>query len=357
MRTFQNPAQFTFTNHFGGPHFNQSLVKSRIAMMNKRQSKWKAIGKYGAFIAVIWVCAAFTKPYQAEVAAEIVKKVPELKAVLEPTSASLPTLNDFTFEAPPKPVSATKYVIYKDNKLYWVVTPKVTFKDFAAIQLEFQKSGGKFFVKQMKYDPLGFYLSEISIKTSYLKGRGGCATDDLKAVDKPISAFGGWIQAGNETCGISDNSWDPIFDKIVEQDNKAIEKWMNDRQSEYGKAKEEEKRQEEHALLENIRREFYKNPLKAHNGFTEFGQDALHYIFQSGARNRVYFGSQGEFRVENFYKTSDFIIDNQVSTLEQAEQLTFDKIRTVAFSVVYTNSTRQSNRTTVAIATHHPDKL
>ena len=143
----------------------------------------------------------------------------------------------------------------------------------------------------------------------------------------------------------------------MEQDKNAVEKWIIDHQSEYGKAKEEEKRQEEHALLENVRREFYKNPLKAHNGFTEFGQDALQYIFQSGTRNRVYFGSKGEFRVENFYKTSDFVIDNQASTLEQAEQLTFDKIRTIAFYVVYTNSTRQSNRRTVAIVTHPTNKL
>jgi hypothetical protein len=325
-------------------------------MMNRTKSKWLGVGKYGVFIGMLWLCVAFTKPYRAKVAAKIVEKVPELKAVLGTASVSLPKLNDFTFEAPPKPISATKYVIYKDNKLYWVVTPKVTFKDLAAIQLEFQKSGVKFFVKQMKYDPLGFYLSEISIKTSYLKGTGGCRTDDLKVIDKPISAFGGWIQAGNETCGISDNSWDPVFDKIVEQDNKAIEKWINERQSEYGKAKEEEKRKEEDALLEDVRREFYKNPLKAHNGYTKLGEDALQYIFQSGAHNRVYFGSKGEFRVENFFKNSDFIVDNQASTLEQSEQLTFDKIRTVACYVVYTDSTRQSNRTTVAIVTHPTTK-
>lgn len=347
MKTFQNPEYFAFTNHF-----NKSLLKSRIAMMNRTKSKWLGLGKYGLFIGMFWLCAAFTKPYRAEVAAKIVEKVPELKLVFAGETVSLPPLRNFIFEAPPKRVSATKYVIYKDNKLYWVVTPKVTFKDLTAIQLEFQKSGVKFFVKQMKYDPLGFYLSEISIKTSFLKGTGGCATDDLKAVDKPISAFGGWIQAGNETCGISDNSWDPVFDKIVEQDKNAVEKWIIDHQSDYGKAKEEEKRHEEDALLQDVRREFYQNPLKAHNGFTKLGEDALQYIFQSGARNRVYFGSKGEFRVENFYKTSDFIIDSQASTLEQAEQLTFDKIRTVACYVVYADSTRQSTRRTVAIVTH-----
>ena len=206
MKTFQNPEHFAFTNHF-----NKSLLKSRIAMMNRTKSRWLGVVKYGVFIGMLWLCAAFTKPYRVKVAAKIVEKVPELKLVLEESTTSLPTLNDFVFEAPPKLISATKYVIYKGSRLYWVVTPKVTFKDLTAIQLEFQKSGGKFFVKQMKYDPLGFYLSEISIKTSFLKGGGSGATDDLKAVDKPISAFGGWIQAGDRSLGISDNSWDPIF--------------------------------------------------------------------------------------------------------------------------------------------------
>lgn len=352
LRSTLSADKQTFTNHF-----NQSLLKNRITMMNRTKSKWLGLGKYGVFIGMLWLCGAFTKPYRAEVAAKIVEKVPELEVVLQPKVAEKAVFNDFVFEALPKPVSATKYVIYRGNRLYWVVTPKVTFQDLAAIQKEFQKIGGKFFVKQMKYDPLGFYLSEVSIKTAYLKGGGSCATDDLKVVDKPISAFGGWIQPENKTCGISDNSWDSMFDKIVEQDKNAIEKWMNDRQSDYGKAKEEAKRQEEDALLQDISREFYKNPLKAHNGFTKLGEDALQYIFQSGARNRIYFGSKGELRVENFYQTADFIIDNQVSTLKQAEQLTYDKIRTVACCVVYTDSTRQSTRRTVAIVTHNYNKL
>ena len=179
----------SFTNHF-----NKSLLKNRIAMMNKAKSSWKALGKYGVFIGMLWVCAAFTKPYRAEVAAKIVEKMPELEAVLQPKVIEKPALNDFVWEKQntiTKLVSKTKYVVYKDNKLYWVVTSKVTLKDINAIQREFEKVGGVFFVKQLKYDPLRYYLSEISVRTSFLKGGGICATDDLKAIEKPIPAFGG----------------------------------------------------------------------------------------------------------------------------------------------------------------------
>lgn len=163
-------------------------------MMNKAKSSWKALGKYGVFIGMLWVCAAFTKPYRAEVAAKIVEKMPELEAVLQPKVIEKPALNDFVWEKQntiTKLVSKTKYVVYKDNKLYWVVTSKVTLKDINAIQREFEKVGGVFFVKQLKYDPLRYYLSEISVRTSFLKGGGICATDDLKAIEKPIPAFGG----------------------------------------------------------------------------------------------------------------------------------------------------------------------
>jgi hypothetical protein len=353
MKTFTNPDHFTFTNQFGVPHFNKSLLKTRIEMMNKSKSKWMGVGKYFLFVATLWLCAAFTKPYREEIAAKIVEKVPELKEVFERQNPPLTQLNDFVLEAPPKPVSSTKYVIYKENRLYWVVTPKVTFKDLAAIQQEFKKVGGVFFVKQMKYDPLGFYLTEISIQTSYLKGGGVGSTDDLKAVDKPIAAFGGWIDTKKHSLGISDNSHDPIFDAIATQDKNDVEKWINNHSSEYNKAKKEEKSREEDALLKDVRSNFYKNPLKAANGFIQFGQEALQYIYQMGVRNRIYFVEEGALRVENLYTSSHFLIDNQPSTLQQAEQLKFDNIRTIACSVVYTDSTRQSAQRTIAIITHN----
>ncbi|WP_041340999.1 hypothetical protein [Runella slithyformis] len=353
MNSLFHPDLFSFTNHFGGPRFNKSMLKTRIEMMNKANSPWKSIGKYFAFVGMLWLCAAFTKPYREEVAATVIAKVPELKSILE-SANPVKTDSSRTEQALKySPISKTKYVIYKGDKLYWIITPKVTLKDLAAIQQEFKKVGGVFFVKQMKYDPLGFYLTEISIQTSYLKRGGGCATDDLKEIDKPIAAFGGWIDTQKANCGISDNSHDSVFAAIAEQDKKAVEKWINDHAPGYNKAKKEEKSREEDALLYDVRRQFYKNPLKAANGFTKLGQEALQYIYETGARNRIYFAEEGALRVENFYNTAHFLIDNQLSTLQQAEQLKFDNIKTIACAVVYTDSTRQSAQRTVAIITHN----
>ncbi|WP_428657989.1 hypothetical protein [Runella sp.] len=352
MKLITNPQHFSFTNHF-----NQSLLKTRIEMMNRRKSSFKAVFKYGFFIALIWLSAAFTKPYRQEIALKIAEKMPELKPVLAPSKEILQSQStEIEKVSQNVPVSKTKYVVYKDDKLYWVVTPKVTLNDLTAIQQEFKKAGGVFFVKQMKYDPLGVYLSEITIKTSYAKGGGSGQTDDLKAIDKPISSFGGWINPKNRSCGISDNSWDPVFNKIVEQDTKEIEKLINDHQTDSNKAKKEEKNRQDESFFYDARHKFYSNPLKTPNGLTILTQEALQYIFQTCARNRIYFEEEGEFRVENLYKNAEFIVNNQPSSLQQAELLTFDKIRAVACYTVYSDSTRQSARRTVAIVTHNYSK-
>jgi hypothetical protein len=46
------------------------------------------------------VCAAFTKPYRAKVAAQIIENIPELKLVLQPEITKAPALNDFVLEKP-----------------------------------------------------------------------------------------------------------------------------------------------------------------------------------------------------------------------------------------------------------------
>lgn len=194
MKTFQNPAQFTFTNHFGGPHFNQSLLKSRIVMMNKRQSKWKAIGKYGAFIAVIWLCAAFTKPYREVVSAEIMTTMPQIKALVSPPSdekeKSKPTLTEvflpeasvyqqsqisITQEAESaaglKPTNK-KYVSYDhENEIHILITPKTSLGDIVEIQQELKQFGKDLKVVQWITDSSARYLRKLVLEFTPLAGK------------------------------------------------------------------------------------------------------------------------------------------------------------------------------------------
>ena len=367
MKPFQNPAQFAFTNHF-----NRSLLKSRIAMMNRTKSKWLGVGKYGIFIGMLWLCAAFTKPYRAEVAAKIVEKVPELKMVFERPTASLPSLKDYVFEVPATEkqtvapmasvsrdtlVSQTKYVIYKDNKLHWVVTALMGFNDFLAIHEEFEKVGATFYVRQVKYDPLRYYLLGMNLKTSFLKDGEDCYTEISGEGQKPIATFGGWVAIEGGRAEINKAFVDNQFSAVVAEDKEKVDKWLTSHSAEYRKAEEEAERYKLEAELRNyeaqwrgVTNNFYSNPLKTPNGIVKFRPDALQYLCQMGARNRVYF-EERELRIENLYKSSDFILNNQPSTLQQAEKLTIDEIRYVVSYALYTDSTRQSAHRTLYIFT------
>ncbi len=65
MNPFTNPQHFSFTNRFGGPHFNKSLLKMRIEMMN-RQSTWKRGWRYVALSLLLFFTAMCQPLLQTE---------------------------------------------------------------------------------------------------------------------------------------------------------------------------------------------------------------------------------------------------------------------------------------------------
>ena len=180
MKPLTNPEYFTFTNHF-----NQSMLKKRIQMMNKRKSAWYAIGKYGLFISAIWVCAAFTKPYQEQVKVMLLTKVPVLKEVHK--TPSLAPLKDFVWKTPqeaspqdsslatettpneiPVPkISSTKYVVYKGDYLHLLITAKTPFEELVKIRQELDQHGLGIDIITWQMDSSGRYIrkAEMLVKS------------------------------------------------------------------------------------------------------------------------------------------------------------------------------------------------
>jgi hypothetical protein len=140
------------------------------------------VGKYGLFVGMFWLCAAFTKPYRAQVAAKIVEKVPELGAVLAPKKMQKTVLKDFEWEKPkndtiqmaakPSPlveadthkvVSMTKYVVYGPNALHFLITPKTSFEDLVKIRQELLRNGMGLEVLAWQMDSMGLYLQKVQL--------------------------------------------------------------------------------------------------------------------------------------------------------------------------------------------------
>ena len=123
MKPLTNPENFAFTNHF-----NQSMLKKRIQMMNTSAVFWKSAGKYSAFLIIILSIVAVSNPkYQ----------------------------------------SPSKYLIRTETTIEWVITPKISLIDLAKIQAEIQGAGFMFKINQYKLDPLEKFICGIHIHSSY----------------------------------------------------------------------------------------------------------------------------------------------------------------------------------------------
>lgn len=120
MKKLTNPSHFSFTNHF-----NQSLLKSRISMMNKTRSTWKTFGKYLLLVPVFFVVFSFSKPY---VVAD----------------------------------AQTKYLVQTDDAVEWVITPKIKMADLVKIQDAVESKGGTFEITSYQLDPLKLYVQRLT---------------------------------------------------------------------------------------------------------------------------------------------------------------------------------------------------
>lgn len=188
LRSTLNTSQQTFANHF-----NQALLKSRIAMMNKRKSSWKAFGKYGLFIASIWVSAAFTKPYREEVVTQIITNLPQLSTLVpllkddkkgKPTAKTVEvdldeirvyqTMTKTTTQETENDLKLTnkKYVRYSEkNEIQVLITSKTTLSDMVEIQQEFKQLGKDLKIIQWITDSSGRFLRKLSVEVTPFAGK------------------------------------------------------------------------------------------------------------------------------------------------------------------------------------------
>ncbi|HAK79895.1 MAG TPA: hypothetical protein DCM71_24055 [Runella sp.] len=343
MKIFTSPEHFTFTNHF-----NQSLLKNRIAMMNKRKSNWKAFGKYGLFIASIWVCAAFTKPYRTKVAAQIVEKVPELKLVLQPEIIEKPALNDFVLEKPlnqpskdslqvtvnmpssaevdtQKLVSSTKYVFYEGNYLHWLITPKTTLEDLVDMKKEFAKHNLFFSVSELKLDPLNLFITGVTAK-GYRSENSGCMigahiTDNSI---EPIPSRGGYISFGQQgSCGTTVKANMRVaLKEVAEQDEKA--------------AQEEWKKNSIKYLEVQI-----TNSLGSGGSSTYLKQSLIDTKALGATTQRINLTNNGLIAIAEAHKNDIVLLNGKPSTIEEIEKVTIQNFNSAIFKETWEKDKNQ----------------
>lgn len=219
---------YTFTNRFSGP-----ALRQRINMINGRRSNmWARLKYLVLFIVVLTVASAFARPQHikalrryvpksvAETLATMAESVKEPfrqaeKAALIVNIKSIePETNKGSAQKPfvqqsrlqlnsagqqPYPdtarVSPSRYMVYQGDYLYWIVTPKTTFDDFAVMKKEFEKHSNLMQLNELKYDPLYAYIDRISFT---VKRPWGGLTNCKETDDdtKPIPTIAGYVGIG-----------------------------------------------------------------------------------------------------------------------------------------------------------------
>ncbi|MFD1142474.1 hypothetical protein ACFQ4C_15215 [Larkinella insperata] len=247
----QHPEQFRFVNRFG-PRF----LKNRIRMMNQTaqyRRSWPVYVFLLAVMSLVTTMAAVvkqkrktgqpvvTKPVEKPVTTRSLvqrKAVPQkaLNSVGEPimtviketTTApdSVHNLAEVTVVGVEK---RSRYVVHKGERLYWVITPRMTFKELAELkQIIENDTRYTFDFTQIKFDPLQLYIDAIEVSVHKEKGGSG-STDEGKQTDEPIKSIGGYLSRTEQgelgIGGVSGaDSWGTpaALKQVVEEDEKAV---------------------------------------------------------------------------------------------------------------------------------------
>ncbi len=333
-------------------HFNQSMLKKRIQMMNKRKSAWYAFGKYGLFISAIWVCAAFTKPYQEIVKATLVKKMPELQPVFQ-VSANIPkeNLRDFEWKSPapitlldshsisiePKfvstsqPVASTKYLIYRDSTVYWLVTSKSKLSDLNAIQQELNKYGLEFETTEFKLDPLRLFNQRIGV-ICLKKGSGSTssAIGDTELL-VPCQSISGYATINKKgIMGISELEPSlPEFKKLAEDDYRASLEDLRTRHLDY-------------LVIETDRK-------VGGGGPRDYSKASLEYLrAQNKTSTSLHLSSDNYIRIGEEYRSNIVYLNGKVSSIEEIEKISVQDLYLARFKDAF-----RDKKAHILIFTYH----
>ncbi|MBD2756252.1 M56 family metallopeptidase [Spirosoma validum] len=224
LKVSLSSGQSSITNHFSRPQ-----LKYRIAMLNQQKSSKASWLKYPVlFIAALTIASAFARPKHVNELGRYVSQplIKTIAAVAEPTREPLLTNQEaeqlVPFESTlqennkdnvsktpiqesnqqqnsVKPdtvrVSPSRYMVYQGDYLYWIVTPKTTFDDFAIMKREFEKHGNLMQLNEVKYDPLYAYIDRISFTVKRQWG-GMTNCEETDNDNKPIPAIAGYVGIG-----------------------------------------------------------------------------------------------------------------------------------------------------------------
>ncbi|MBO9613876.1 MAG: M56 family metallopeptidase [Dyadobacter sp.] len=329
LHTVMRTQDLPLTNSFA-----QSLLKKRIKMMNRKPSHYLVWGKYVAVLALVYISSAFVAPYReqiVELAPEMIKPFvkPLVGEVITRTEPAKDTLTSTikNEETNPVPLHAklvgevydtlriaqdlgpkVKGIFVRNDTLYWAITPLMTWEQINDMKPELKKFGYDMTINKLQYDPLQNFITSISV---HVKGQGSMGEgDEGDDSTTPMKGYSGFVRKGGLGMGQSPPA--PLRSEMERDYRSAL------------------------AIKKEKEVEFFEKNL-----FGTIGPNS------GGSINEGFFdgnGNKGLLEREGFGKSeqntllftdkhanSEFYINTNRSTREEASKLTVDKIKKISF--------------------------
>ncbi|GAB4000527.1 hypothetical protein GCM10028807_53790 [Spirosoma daeguense] len=358
-------------------HFSKSQLKSRIAMLNQEKSSSATWLKYPVFLlAALTIASAFARPkhiqavtrYVPKPIAETIKAVVELpeqpsqeerttpsveSAVRQNTPiATLPanvSSESATQHSTPKDsivqpikidsarLAPSRFMVYEGNRLYWIVTPKTTFDDFAVMRQEFAKQGITMQLNEIKYDPLYTYINRIVF--TVLRERGGSTKNkELDNDNKPIKTIAGYVgigknagEGGTGHLDVYKENFPESLRKVAAEDEQQTEQFVKGHRLDYQISEGTQKLKEHGAGAATYGQEFFKNKTTRSSGLITNGD--------------------GSVSIDDRLGDVNVFVNNEAATPEMIGKLKVSQIQTVVKKFSYHPDTKAAFTSAILIYT------
>ncbi|NIJ51903.1 M56 family metallopeptidase [Dyadobacter arcticus] len=328
--------------------FAQSLLKNRIKMMNKKPSHYLAWGKYALLLAVLYVSSAFVAPYTLT----LVKLPP---SILRPALKTLATNDKVNFKEVSSKIlslgpskaeslieelkkktpettkaiqpSRSKWVIKKNDALFWVISPLATLDDINEIRNEVKSFDAELNINSIEYDPLQSFIARITVHVNVKSGSSSTAKEGTDRYS-PMKGESGYLtKSGSLGTGSVPNE----LEKQLQMDYEKALALSKKNEPYYFETRLMEKIT---ALGSSSSHAFDKNTLNGAAAESAFRYDGVGK------------STDNFLKLEPEHRNSELYLNSKPATFTELNSLSFDLVRSIKiirdargkkYMIVYTN--------------------
>ncbi len=321
LKTALQTHEFPLTNSFA-----QSLLKKRIKMMNRPPSRYWVWGKYSLLLGALYLSSAFVAPYRQQIVkmvpkvvqplvSTLVEETPDAKTDVSETKKDMSEEDSHPEMSVPTPavldtiqVQTRKWVLEKNDTLFWAIPARATLSDLNTIQTEIASYGGKMSFNSIQYDTLQHFLTSLTVTVNQKGASGTLFSNEGKY--SPIKGSSGIITRSGAV-GVGHVPPDPLYTQLRQEYSAALEVKQKNRNT---------------YVTDSLEHVMNKNG--GGYGSTTYLKRYLEGSYAETILQKEGIGKSetGTLRLTDLIQDSEFILDGIPSTFEKLNKISFNQL-------------------------------